>query len=135
MDSQTNFTGCIPIQAKSQFDLMVREILQFTQSLGHSECVYLCNNEPSIRQVQQRAIRARLALGLATRGKTPAAYSHGNENTVQRVRSLAGSLMYIPCPGKTFTGIEYEQQHMVMCNASCKLAFEQVCSGTWMHTI
>ena len=100
VDSQTNFTGCIPIQAKSQFDLMAREILQFTQSLGHSECVYLCNNEPSIRQVQQRAVRARLALGLATRGKTPAAYSHGNENTVQRVRSLAGSLMYIPCPGK-----------------------------------
>ena len=52
VDSQTNFTGCIRIQAKSQFDLVVKEILQFTQSLGHSECVYLCNNEPSIRQVQ-----------------------------------------------------------------------------------
>ena len=89
VDSQTNFTGCLPIQAKSQFYLMVR--------VGHSECVYLCDNEPSIRQVQQRAVRARLALGLATRDKTPAACNHGNslcENTVQRVRSLAGSLMY-----------------------------------------
>ena len=27
VDSQTNYTGCVPIQAKSQFDLMVREIL------------------------------------------------------------------------------------------------------------
>eukprot|EP00435_Cladocopium_sp_Y103_P015276 s4186_g3.t1 len=97
VDSQTNFTGCIPIKAKSQFDLMVREILQFTQVLGHVECVYLCDNEPSIKQVQQRAVRARLALGLPTRDKTPAAYSHGNslcENTVGRVRSLAGSLMF-----------------------------------------
>ena len=62
-----------------------------------TQSVYLCDNEPSIRQVQQRAVRARLALGLATRDKTPAAYSHGNslrENTVQRGRSLAGSLMY-----------------------------------------
>jgi hypothetical protein len=70
VDSQTNFTGCLPIQAKSQFYLMVR--------VGHSECVYLCDNEPSIRQVQQRAVRARLALCLATRDKTPAACNHGN---------------------------------------------------------
>ena len=31
VDSQTNYTGCVPVKAKSQFDLMVREILQFTQ--------------------------------------------------------------------------------------------------------
>eukprot|EP00435_Cladocopium_sp_Y103_P064486 s357_g26.t1 len=76
---------------------MVREILRFTQVLGHSEVCYLCDNEPSIRQVQFRAVRARLAQGLATHDKTPAAYSHGNslcENTVGRVRSLAGSLMF-----------------------------------------
>ena len=29
VDSQTNYTGCVPVKAKSQFDLMVREILQF----------------------------------------------------------------------------------------------------------
>lgn len=78
MDTQTNYTSRVPIQAKSQFDLMVREILQFTQVLGRSECVYLRDFEPSIRQVQQRAVRARLGFGLATRDKTPAAYSHGN---------------------------------------------------------
>ena len=82
---------------KSQFDLMVHVILQFTQVLGHGEVCYLCDNEPSIRQVQARAVRARLAQGLATHDKTPAAYSHGNslcENTIGRMRSLAGSLMF-----------------------------------------
>lgn len=97
VDSQTNYTGWVPVKAKSQFDLMVREILQFTQVLGHGEVCYLCDNEPSIRQVQARAVRARLAQGLATHDKTPAAYSHGNslcENTIGRMRSLAGSLMF-----------------------------------------
>ena len=35
-------------------------------------------------------------MGLMTRSKTPAAYTHGNslcENTVNRVRGLAGTLM------------------------------------------
>ena len=76
---------------------MVREIIQFTQVLGHAECNYLCDNEPSIRQVQERAVRARQSMGLATHSKTPAAYTHGNslcENTVGRVRDLAGTLMH-----------------------------------------
>ena len=30
VDSMTNFTGCVPISKKNDFDLMVREILQFT---------------------------------------------------------------------------------------------------------
>ena len=97
VDSQTNYTGCVPVKAKSQFDLMVREILQFTQVLGHGEVCFLCDNEPSIRQVQARAVKARLAQGLSTHAKTPAAYSHGNslcENTIRRARSLAGSLMF-----------------------------------------
>ena len=75
VDSSTNYIACVPIRAKNQFDLMVREILQFTQYLGHAECNYLCDNEPSIRQVQQRAARARQGMGLATRCKTPAAYT------------------------------------------------------------
>lgn len=76
---------------------MVREILQFTQVLGHAGCNYLCDNEPSIRQVQERAVRARQSMGLATHSKTPAAYSHENslcENKVGRVRALAGTLMH-----------------------------------------
>ena len=98
VDSSTNYTVCAPIKGKNDFAVMVREILQFTQVLGHAECNYLCDNEPSIRQVQERAGRARQSLGLATRSKTPAAYSHGNslcENTVGRVRALlAGTLMH-----------------------------------------
>ena len=76
---------------------MVRELLQFTQVLGHGECVYLCDSEPAARQLQKLAVRARQALGLPTRDKNPAAYSHGNslcENTIQRIRDLAGTLMH-----------------------------------------
>jgi hypothetical protein len=97
VDSSTNYNRYFPFQGKNDFAVMVREILQFTQVLGHAECNYLCDNEPSIRQVQERAVRARQFMGLATHSKTPAAYSHGNslcENTVGRVRALAGTLMH-----------------------------------------
>ena len=97
VDSMTNFTGCVPISKKNDFDLMVREILQFTQILGHSECTFLCDNEPAIMQVQKRAVNARQMMGLVTHSKTPAAYDHANslcENTVNRVRGLAGTLMH-----------------------------------------
>ena len=97
VDSVTNYVGCVPVKSKSQTDVMVRELLQFTQVLGQGECVYLCDNEPAARQLQKLAVRARQALGLPTRDKNPAAYSHGNslcENTIQRVRDLAGTLMH-----------------------------------------
>ena len=96
VDSSTNFTGCVPISKKNDFDVMVREIIQFSQTLGHGECNFLCDNEPSIMQVQKKAVQARRAMGLMTHSKTPAAYTHGNslcENTVNRVRGLAGTLM------------------------------------------
>ena len=73
------------------------EIIQFTHVLGHSECTYLCDNEPAIKEVQKRAVRARKSMGLATHDKTPAAYTHGNslcKNTVGPVRGLAGTLMH-----------------------------------------
>ena len=53
VDSSTNFTGCVPISKKNDFDVMVREILQFSQTLGHGECNFFCDNEPSIMQVQK----------------------------------------------------------------------------------
>ena len=96
VDSSTNFTGCVPISKKNDFDVMVREIIQFSQTLGHGECNFLCDNEPSIMQVQKKAVQARRAMGLMTHSKTPAAYTHGNslcENTVNCVRGLAGTLM------------------------------------------
>ena len=72
----TNFTGCVPISKKNNFDLMVREILQFTQVLDHSECTYLCDSEPSMLQAQKRGVHARQMMGLVTHSKTPAV--HGN---------------------------------------------------------
>ena len=81
---------------KNDFDVMVSEMIQFSQTLGHGECNFLCDNEPSIMQVQKKAVQARRAMGLMTHSKTPAAYTHGSslcENTVDRVRGLAGTLM------------------------------------------
>ena len=97
VDSSTNYTGCVPIRGKNDFDVMVREIIQFTHVLGHSECTYLCDNQPAIKEVQKRAVRARKSMGFVTRDKTLAAYTHGNslcENTVGRVRGLAGTFMH-----------------------------------------
>ena len=92
VDSSSNYVGCVPIAKKNDFDIMVREILQFTQVLGHADCNYLCDNEPAILQVQKRAVAARMAMGLPTHAKTLAAYTHGN--TINRVRGLAGTLMH-----------------------------------------
>ena len=77
VDSSAGFTGCVPIGKKNELDVMIREILQFCQILGHGECNLLCDNEPSILQVQKKAVHARCAMGLVTHGKTPAAYTHG----------------------------------------------------------
>ena len=81
VDSSTNFVSCVRTAKKNDFDIMVRQSLQFTQVLGHAECNYICDNEPTILQVQKRAVPARKALGLPTHGKTPAAYTHGNNFT------------------------------------------------------
>ena len=109
VDSMTNFTGSVPISKKIDFDLVVPEILQFTKVLGHSECTYLCDNEPSILQVQERAVHARQMMGLVAHSKTPAAYDHGNslcENTVNRVSGLAGS-PHALCSGAAFNQAQY----------------------------
>jgi len=95
--SVTNFVGCVPVRPKSQTNLTVGELLQFTQVLGHVECTYLCDNEPAALQVHRLVVLARKAMGLPTKDKSPAAYSHGNalcENSIARIRSLAGSLMH-----------------------------------------
>ena len=97
VDSNTNYLRCIPLKSKTQYDLMVKEIISFTQTLGHSEVVYMCDNEPNIKQVQKMVVQARLAMGLPTRSSAPGAYTHGNslcENSVGRVRGLACSLMH-----------------------------------------
>ena len=78
VDSITNFVGCVPVQSKSQRDLRVCKLLQFTQVLGHADYTYLGENAPAARQMQRLAVRARQALGLPTKDKNRAAYSRGN---------------------------------------------------------
>ena len=53
---------------------MVRELLGFAGLVGHAELVFMCDNEPTLRQLQRMAVNARLSLGLATRATTPPPY-------------------------------------------------------------
>ena len=97
IDSNTGFMGCVPVSGKGQFAMMVREIINFTQILGHAEVIYRCDNEPTLKQLQSLVVKARQQMGLPTRKTAPVAYSHGNslcENAIQRIRDLAGSLMH-----------------------------------------
>ena len=95
--SQTSYVACVPLQGKSQLDLTNRELVQFTQRLGHSEVIFRCDNEPAILQLQRLATKTRQAMGLKTRMTSSVAYDHGNasaENAIACVRSLACSLMH-----------------------------------------
>ena len=95
--SQTGYMHVTPVRHKNQFDLMVRELLAFSQLLGHTDITYMCDNEPSIKQLLRMTVNARLAMGLPTRATTPPAYDHGNslvENSIGRLRPLAGSLVH-----------------------------------------
>ena len=62
----TSSTSCAtPLRSKNQWDLIVRELLNFAGLVGHSELVYICDNEPTLRQPQRMVVNARL-LGLPT---------------------------------------------------------------------
>ena len=95
--SQTGFVKCIPLGTKNQMDHMNREVIQFTQMLGHTDVVLRCDNEPSILKLKRLLLKTRQAMGLRTLESSAVAYDHGNslaENAVGRVRPLAASLMH-----------------------------------------
>ena len=97
IDSATGYLHSVPLRSKNQWNLMVRELLGFTGILGHSEIVFYCDNEPTLRQLLRMVVNARLSMGLPTRHNTSAPYSHSNalvENAVGRIRPLAGTLMH-----------------------------------------
>ena len=97
IDSATGYLHSVPLRGKNQWNLMVRELLGFTGILGHSEIVFYCDNEPTLRQLLSMVVNARLSMGLPTRHNTSAPYSHSNalvENAVGRIRPLAGTLMH-----------------------------------------
>ena len=97
VDSVTGYLHAVPLRSKNQWSLMVRELLGFAGILGHVEMVFMCDNEPSLLQLQRMVVNARLSMGLPTRKNNPAPYSHGNslvENAVGRIRPLAGTLMH-----------------------------------------
>ena len=95
-DSQTGYVGCCPLKSKGQIKLATCEIMAFTQNIGHHEICFLTDNEPTTRQILRCLLNARHALGLPTRIITSKVADHSNalaENTVNRVRGLAGTLM------------------------------------------
>ena len=67
VDSSTGYVGCVPLRSKGQLELMTREILSFTAGLGHSEMIYRCDNEPTMRQLLKYVMSTRLSMGLPTR--------------------------------------------------------------------
>jgi hypothetical protein len=90
VDSVTGYLHAVPLRSKNQWSLMARELLGFAGILGHSDLVFMCDNEPTLLQLQRMVVNARLSMG-------PAPYSHGNslvENAVGPIRSLAGTLMH-----------------------------------------
>lgn len=95
--AETGYILGLPLKAKSQVNLMAHEILAFTQVLGHEEVTYYSDNEPTLRQVARLLVQARGAVGLKTKMRQTKIYDHaGNalaENAIQRVRSVAATLM------------------------------------------
>lgn len=98
VDSSTGYLGCVPVHSRDQYQILLREILAFTQTLGHSEVTYRCDNEPTIRNLQRMLVQTRQNMGLTTRASTSVAYSHASnslvENSIGRIRQLAGTLMH-----------------------------------------
>ena len=96
-DSKTGYLWCVPMNSKNQFDLATKEVIAFWQTLGYSDVMLRCDNEPTVLQLQRLVVQARQQMGLRTQACTPSAYQHGNalaENAIQRIRGLAGSIMH-----------------------------------------
>ena len=70
-DSATGYLYAVPLRSKNPWSLMVRELLGFAGILGHSELVFMCDNEPALLQLQRMVVNARLSLGLPTRKTNP----------------------------------------------------------------
>jgi hypothetical protein len=97
VDSHTTFVTAIPLEGKSQLDHANRELIRFTQMLGHGEVILHCDNEPSILQLKRLVLRTRQTMDLKTRESSTVAYDKSNslaENCIGHVRPLACSLMH-----------------------------------------
>lgn len=57
VDSKTGYLGCVPLNSKAQVDLATKEIIAFCQTLGYSQVMLRCDNEPSILQIQRLVSR------------------------------------------------------------------------------
>lgn len=102
----------LPLKSKNQMSLITHELMAFTKVLGHGEVQYYADNEPTLRQILRLLVAARSAIGLRTTMRTTKMYdSAGNslvENSIQRIRSLAATLME-DLAGRI--GLRFSSQH------------------------
>ena len=59
IDNKTGYLGVVPLSSKSQFDLLTKELIAFTSTLGYSSVQLRCDNEPTIVQVAKLTVQAR----------------------------------------------------------------------------
>ena len=98
-DSTTHAVRAIPIKQKHEsLHYMAAEVTRFAVFLGHHEISLRCDAEPVLLKLQGMIQRIRLKQGHPTRIANPAVRDHaGNahaENTAQRVRGVANSLLF-----------------------------------------
>ena len=110
--SETGSLMALTLKTKNQMSLFTHELMAFTQVLGHESVMYLADNEPTARQILRLLVASGSATGLKTTSRTTRIYdSAGNslvENAVQRVRSLAATLME-DLAGRV--GLRFSSQH------------------------
>ena len=95
IDNQTNYIHVLPLSSKGQFELIVQELMSFSQTLGYPAITYRSDNEPSTRQILQVLVNASKELGLTTRFNPTKIGDHSflSENIVDRVCKLAGTFI------------------------------------------
>ena len=89
-DSQTGYIRVVPLGSKYQFHHVVQErVDEYSATTNRSD------NEPTTRQTLKTLVNARHSLGHTTRLITSKLGDHSflSQNTVDRVRKLAGSFI------------------------------------------
>ena len=95
--NHTGYICAVPLKSKGQLNLISREIMNFTQTIGHHEVGFYGDNEPTIRAVLRILLSSRHSMGLRTRIFTSQVKDSASnslaENAIQRVRNLTCVVM------------------------------------------
>ena len=136
VDSSTGYVGCVPLRSKGQLELMTREILSFPPGLGHSEVIYRCDNEPTMRQLKY-VVSTRLSMGLPTRSVTPPAYFTWKlfGGKCNWKASTTGMHFDAYCEAAYRFGDVNKRCLVELGPPTCSIADEPLWCGTWSNTV